>query len=54
MGGANQDLFIDNLVIVAGFPDSTDDDNDGIPDGYELALVDNLTDLGGEFAEGKS
>ena len=54
VGGANQDLFIDNLVIVAGFPDSTDDDNDGIPDGYELALVDNLTDLGGEFAEGKS
>ena len=54
VGGANQDIFIDNLVIVAGYPDSTDDDNDGIPDGYELALVDNLTDLGGEFAEGKS
>ena len=31
-----------------------DDDEDGIPDGYELALVGNITDLGGEFAEGKS
>ena len=35
VGGANQDLFIDNLKIVTGGGD--DDDEDGLPNTYEIA-----------------
>ena len=35
VGGANQDLFIDNLNIVTGGGD--DDDEDGLPNSYEIA-----------------
>ena len=35
VGGANQDLFIDNLNIVTGAGD--DDDEDGLPNSYEIA-----------------
>ena len=35
VGGANQDLFIDNLIISTG-PDG-DDDEDGLPNSYEIA-----------------
>ena len=35
VGGANQDLFIDNLNIVTGAGD--DDDEDGLPNTYEIA-----------------
>ena len=35
VGGANQDLFIDNLNIVTGGGD--DDDEDGLPNTYEIA-----------------
>ena len=31
-----------------------DDDEDGIPDGYELALVGNITELGGDIVAAKS
>ena len=35
VGGANQDLFIDNLSVTTGSPD--DRDNDGLSDSYEIA-----------------
>ncbi len=35
VGGANQDLFIDNLSVTTGAPD--DRDNDGLSDSYEIA-----------------
>lgn len=35
VGGANQDLFIDNLIIDTGAPG--DRDNDGLSDSYEIA-----------------
>ena len=35
VGGANQDLFIDNLVISTG--PGGDDDEDGLPNSYEIA-----------------
>jgi len=48
VGGANQDLFIDNLVIAV---DGTDDtDRDGLPDYWEEKIVDNLDDLNGNGA----
>ena len=48
VGGANQDLFIDNLVIAV---DGTDDtDKDGLPDYWEERIADNLEDLNGNGA----
>ena len=35
VGGANQDLFIDNLIISTG--PGGDDDEDGLPNAYEIA-----------------
>ncbi|HJM62199.1 MAG TPA: hypothetical protein QGF50_00680, partial [Roseibacillus sp.] len=35
VGGANEDLFIDNLVVTTGAPG--DRDNDGLSDSYEIA-----------------
>ena len=35
VGGANQDLFIDNLIIDTGAP--ADRDNDGLSDSYEIS-----------------
>ena len=49
VGGANQDLFIDNLVIEVGIFDG-DEDGDGLPDFYENELAGNLTDLNGNAA----
>ncbi len=49
VGGANQDLFIDNLVIEVGIFDG-DDDGDAIPDFYENEIAGNLTDLNGNEA----
>ena len=46
VGGANQDVFIDNLVIQTGLFDG-DEDEDSLPDFYETAQVGNLTDLNG-------
>ena len=46
VGGANQDFFIDNLVIQAGIFDG-DEDEDNIPDFYENDKTGNLTDLNG-------
>ena len=49
VGGANQDLFIDNLVIEVGIFDG-DEDGDGLPDFYENEIAGNLTDLNGNEA----
>ncbi|MDP6858669.1 MAG: hypothetical protein QF426_02505, partial [Verrucomicrobiales bacterium] len=49
VGGANQDLFIDNLVIEVGIFDG-DEDGDAIPDFYENEIAGNLTDLNGNKA----
>ena len=52
VGGANQDLFIDNLVIETGdFDPNIDSDGDSIPDGYEEQFFPgDLTQLGpGDF-----
>ena len=49
VGGANQDLFIDNLVIEVGIFDG-DEDQDAIPDFYENEVAGNLTDLNGNEA----
>ena len=49
VGGANQDLFIDNLVIEVGIFDG-DEDGDGLPDFYENEFAGNLTDLNGNEA----
>ena len=46
VGGANQDLIIDNLVIQTGIFDG-DEDEDNLPDFYETDQVGNLTDLNG-------
>jgi len=46
VGGANQDFFIDNLVIEAGIFDG-DEDEDNLPDFYENDKAGNLTDLNG-------
>ncbi|MEO1860019.1 MAG: LamG-like jellyroll fold domain-containing protein, partial [Verrucomicrobiales bacterium] len=49
VGGANQDLFIDNLIIEVGIFDG-DEDGDAIPDFYENEIAGNLTDLNGNEA----
>ena len=46
VGGANQDFFIDNLVIQTGIFDG-DEDEDNLPDFYENDQRGNLTDLNG-------
>ena len=46
VGGANQDFFIDNLVIETGIFDG-DEDEDNLPDFYENDQRGNLTDLNG-------
>ena len=46
VGGANQDFFIDNLVIQVGIFEG-DEDGDNLPDFYENDKVGNLTDLNG-------
>ena len=46
VGGANQDLIIDNLVIQTGIFDG-DEDGDNLPDFYETDQVGNLADLNG-------
>ncbi|MEC8906299.1 MAG: hypothetical protein VX407_04090, partial [Verrucomicrobiota bacterium] len=51
VGGANQDLFIDNLIIETGAGD--DSDGDGLPDVWETANdLDPEDDTGDNGAEG--